>query len=1026
MITAEANGMVFTFPENTSQEDMMEMVDAYFGKEAPETAEQRAARGISDYSSPLPEERLQQERDLVSPEGKPWYAQPSAQVQSAKAVGDFFRYLGIGEGAETKSVEGVGKITRLDELGYQRDLGLNVARKAALYLEAAFPSTKVSTDEYGRTVFETPEERYGKEVLQLPFQERLKFMQEDRLNAVREKHEMTAAVLDVAGEDEAMKAVGRGLTAVLDPALVPAVALSMTGIGPTLLAGGGYALSDEATTQLLKNEADIDKLVEKTVIGTALAGATAPVRTAGLLYKGGIQAPARVTEAAGKRLVNVVQNTRATRGSTTTANSIVKKLEEKTAYHLMSTKLANGKPVTNKQATLLAQKDLNLKPKQLVDVFKFASAKPAYITRENAAKIMAAKEAPVASTSAIGRTWDKIGAPMVTAIRNIDEGIGASLRKMDMEHHISLATSMKQATPYLKQMMSASKTRDPILKAQYTKLENALNDGNFKTANAVMKQHFPDLVEPFKQSRQVLDSLYARAKDAGIKISYLKNHNPRIVKDLEGLRAAAGIKQANAIDTALNEAAAKKGLNSWTELDEVAASEVISNVIRFGGKRPPKALEAGRKFNAIPDHLRKFYHDTPTALQLYINRAEREIARHKFFGAKGVKDMEGNINLDGSIAKVLADTMKKKDLTARQLDDLTLLLRARFNADNNAMGKVFATVRDLQYAALLGQFDSALIQLGDVGSSIYMNGIANTAKALTSKGTKGLTVDDFGLVNKVSAEMSNLDGVTKILDAALTYSGFKAIDRFGKSTFLKAAWIKNTKLAQSNPQAIVDKYKNVFEGEIGDLIADLQAKRVTDNTKLLLWNELADVQPIALSEMPRAYLEMKNGRILYSLKSFGLKQLDVVRRNIVQKAQRGQVAEAFEEALKYGAIMGISGGSVENARSFIRGGPDATASMDDASFEALSKIFFMSKYTKEKFLQQGQYGSYAMNLIQPAAPSVLDSIGKSFDAVVFDQEVDFDAFNRTMKNIPIAGSAYYYGVGGGAEKLVERIEEENK
>ena len=189
---------------------------------------------------------------------------------------------------------------------------------------------------------------------------------------------------------------------------------------------------------------------------------------------------------------------------------------------------------------------------------------------------------------------------------------------------------------------------------------------------------------------------------------------------------------------------------------------------------------------------------------------------------------------------------------------------------------------------------------------------------------------------------------------------------------------------------------------------------------------MADVQPIALSEMPRAYLEMKNGRILYSLKSFGLKQLDVVRRNIVQKAQRGQVAEAFEEALKYGAIMGISGGSVENARSFIRGGPDATASMDDASFEALSKIFFMSKYTKEKFLQQGQYGSYAMNLIQPAAPSVLDSIGKSFDAVVFDQEVDFDAFNKTMKNIPIAGSAYYYGVGGGAEKLVERIEEENK
>ena len=1039
MLKVTVDGQTFKFEDGTSQDEITETMNMVFGiqaTEAVETPEQRKARGISDYSSPLSEERLQQERDLVSPEGKPWYAQPSAQVQSAKAVGDFFRYLGLGEGAETKSVEGVGTITRLDEFGYQRDLGLNVSRKAGLYLDAVMPTGEwVYNPETFTDEWKTPEEVYGKEVLQLPFEERLKYMQEDNVTRAREANQMTAAVLDVAGEDQEMALAGRGITAVLDPALVPAIALSTLGIVPTLLAGGGYALSDEGTNQLLKNEADINKLATAAVYGTVFAGVTAPVRTAGLLYKAGVKAPAKATEYGGKKLINLVQNTHASSGmkgnqvipsATVSANKIVQKLEEKTAFHLMNTTLSNGKPVTNPQAMLLAQKDLSLTPEKMIDVFKHASKKPAYVSRENAAKIMAAKQSPVASTSAIGKTWDRIGAPLSTAVRNIDESIGGALRNMEMKLHINSAETLRKSAPYLKQMLAASKTKDPVLKAQYVKLENALNDSKFKTARTVINKHFPELKEPFEQSRKVLDSLYARARDSGIKISYINNHNPRVVKDIEGLKARAGTKQANAIDDALDAAAKKKGLSSWTELDEVTASEAISNVIKHGGKGQPKSLEAGRKYNTIPEHLREFYHDTTTAFQLYVNRAEREIARHEFFGANGVKNIDGNIDLDGSIAKVLLKAKLKGNLTTRQQDDLTMLLRARFNADNNAMGKVFATVRDLQYAALLGQFDSALIQLGDVGSSLYLNGIANTAKAITSKGKAGLTAEDFGLVNKVSAEMSNMDGATKILDFGLTWSGFKQIDRFGKDTFLKASWLKNTKLARDNPQALVDKYKNVFEGEMGDLIADLQAGRVTDNTKLLLWNELSDVQPISLSEMPAAYLNMKNGRILYSLKSFGLKQLDLVRRNIIMKAQRGQVAEAFEEALKYGAIMGLSGGSVENARSFLRGGfdLDATSSMDDAAFESLSKIFFMSKYTKEKFLQEGKYGSYAMNLIQPAAPSVLDTIGKSFDSVVFDQEVDFEAFSRTMKNVPVAGSAYYYGVGGGAEKLIERIEDE--
>ena len=375
--------------------------------------------------------------------------------------------------------------------------------------------------------------------------------------------------------------------------------------------------------------------------------------------------------------------------------------------------------------------------------------------------------------------------------------------------------------------------------------------------------------------------------------------------------------------------------------------------------------------------------------------------------------------------------MKKrgKDLTNAQQDDLRLLLKARFEAADKAMGKTMASVRDLQYAALLGQFDSALIQLGDIGSSLYLNGVMNTAKALATGNKRAkITADDLGLVNQVSAELQNLNGMTKFLDFALTYSGFRKIDKLGKDTFLKAAWRKNTKLARANPDAIAKKYGDVFENETADLIADLQAGRVTDNTKLLMWNELADVQPIALSEMPQLYLEMTNGRILYSLKSFGLKQLNLIRQNIVKRGQRGDVTGAFEEALKYSLLIGMANGTVENARKFLLSGfdTDAIRDIDDVTYESLAKIFFLSKYSRDKYLSKGQYGTFVTELLTPAAPSILDTLGAAMNNVLLEQENNEEAFNKAMKVIPVAGKSYYYLIGGGAEKVIEQVEKEER
>lgn len=63
---------------------------------------------------------------------------------------------------------------------------------------------------------------------------------------------------------------------------------------------------------------------------------------------------------------------------------------------------------------------------------------------------------------------------------------------------------------------------------------------------------------------------------------------------------------------------------------------------------------------------------------------------------------------------------------------------------------------------------------------------------------------------------------------------------------------------------------------------------------MYLFNELAEIQPITLSEMPERYLKHPNGRIMYALKSFTLKQIDVLRKNIVQEWNKGNKIKAVK------------------------------------------------------------------------------------------------------------------------------------
>ena len=120
---------------------------------------------------------------------------------------------------------------------------------------------------------------------------------------------------------------------------------------------------------------------------------------------------------------------------------------------------------------------------------------------------------------------------------------------------------------------------------------------------------------------------------------------------------------------------------------------------------------------------------------------------------------------------------------------------------------------------------------------------------------------------------------------AFKWSGFRAVDRLGKETLINRAFTNHVKAIKTEKglAEFRKKWTPSFGDDMPDLIEALKKGDMESNdVKLLLWHELSDMQPVSLSEMPLKYLQNPNGRTFYMLKTFTLKQFDVMRRDGIQ------------------------------------------------------------------------------------------------------------------------------------------------
>jgi len=508
----------------------------------------------------------------------------------------------------------------------------------------------------------------------------------------------------------------------------------------------------------------------------------------------------------------------------------------------------------------------------------------------------------------------------------------------------------------------------------------------------------------------------------------LPDYYPRIVIDAPGLIKALGGEQRTFIEQALKDANDKAMKTAGRDLSPLEVSAVINKALksRPGDGRPGFLKQ--RSVDTIDARLLPFYAPASESLPLYLRAVSRELERARFFGDNLARDpASGLANLDQSIGNLVRQELQAKRITADQMDELGDILRSRFGPGERAMSRPLQAAKNIAYAGLLGHVTSAITQSGDLLISTYAHGVLPTLKALQQQVTNRAaraTVADLGMVDHMAEEITGASrtpvtllgrqlSTAKFLDAVFRYSGFSAVDQLGKNVSIQASRLKLEGWARSPAglKRLEAKYGKAYPGEdFTALVGDLRSGVLTDRVKGVLFSELSDIQPISRIEVPQAYLDMPNGRVVYMLKTFMLKQLDIARRDVVRQLRSGNIRQGVSNGLRLSLALGIGGASTSLINDWLLG-RDTDADWGDIPLNAL-KTFGWSKYTIDK-VQQGKPAEAALGVALPPY--------SMFDAIV-------SADPRAIQYTPVLGRLIYAHNWGdlleesGAEKYNRKLE----
>jgi hypothetical protein len=161
--------------------------------------------------------------------------------------------------------------------------------------------------------------------------------------------------------------------------------------------------------------------------------------------------------------------------------------------------------------------------------------------------------------------------------------------------------------------------------------------------------------------------------------------------------------------------------------------------------------------------------------------------------------------------------------------------------------------------------------------------------------------------------------------------------------------------------------------------------------------------------MPEYYLRGGNGRILYMLKTFTLKMLDVYH-NEVGLMFKTNPAQAMKNLVRLTSALIVMGVGVDWLKDFLLG---RAKDLSDYATDNILKAVGLSKWTIYKAKQEGVELALLQTILPPS--TIVSDLIKDVNDISFKRTKELSEA-RIWGKVPLVGKFYYWWFGGGQQK----------